>query len=657
VNTLGAVAGCLAAGFVLIAQYGIRSSLLVAAAMNLVVAAVAVCTPSGSRALVPRSTPLPSGHRAPDRDERVVLGLFFLTGFAALGYEVLWTRALLVYLESSVYAFSLMLGVYLLGVALGSTAASPLAGRARRPLVGLAIAQVGVVASVAAGLLVFPELRTLGLNLVGATRIDSFERAIAMMLTQASLVLLLPTICMGAMFPFGVAAYHRALRGVGRSVGSLYAVNTLGNITGAIVVGFLLIEALGVRHSLIAMLGLNALVAVLVTWREAASLHARVLSAVAASATLFVIHLGVSDQIFYRAILRTPTFEVVFYREGASDTVSVLQSKSDSTRRILVYADGRGAAGTGSLPWNLYFGHLPMLLHPDPQQILHICYGSGNSVMALTRHDPERIDVVELSPHVRETSHFFWTNEGVIDDPRVNLIIEDGRNFLLGTERSYDVISLEPPSVAAAGVVNLFTREFYDLARRHLSPGGVMTQWLPTLQLSTADRAHLIRSFADAFPHVAIFQQLIGPTLLLVGTLEPLAIDVDELGRRLALDALRKDAIAMRTPTPELFLSYFLLGDESTRELTAGYEPVLDDRTIVDYSIPHFVGGAFGFSPLAYRIGSEEENPAKVIRQLAAEYAEWADPASTIIPDPEQARRVDRAIEARQALGRQAAAR
>ena len=184
-----------------------------------------------------------------------------------------------------------------------------------------------------------------------------------------------------------------------------------------------------------------------------------------------------------------------------------------------------------------------------------------------------------------------------------------------------------------------------------------MTQWLPTAQLTTADRAHLIRAFTDAFSHVAIFQQLVGPTLLLVGTLDPLAIDVDELGRRLGSDALKKDAIAMRTPTAEIFLSYFLLGDESTRELASGYEPASDDRTIVDYSIPHFVGGSFGFSPLAYRIGSEQENPATVIRQLNAEYAEWADPAATIIPDPEQARRVDRAIEARRARGRKAAAR
>jgi hypothetical protein len=288
-----------------------------------------------------------------------------------------------------------------------------------------------------------------------------------------------------------------------------------------------------------------------------------------------------------------------------------------------------------------------MLLHPDPNEVLHICYGSGNSVMALTRHDPERIDVVELSPHVREASEYFWTNENVIDDPRVNLVIEDGRNFVLGTDRRYDVISLEPPNIFTAGVVNLYTQDFYELAIERLNPGGMMLQWLPTGQLSVSDRGSLIRAFTEAFPHVYLWSQLSSSSLLLLGTLEPLQIDVDVVERRLLSTRMKNDARNMNTRTVERFLSFFLMGDAATRELVSSYEPVRDDRTIVDYSIPRFVGSGYGFSIYTYAIGTGALGPANVLRARSREYASWSDAASAIIPDPAQAERIQRAIDYR----------
>ena len=348
--------------------------------------------------------------------------------------------------------------------------------------------------------------------------------------------------------------------------------------------------------------------------------------------------------------------------------------------RTLIYSDGRGAAGTSTLPWNLYFGHLPMLFHPDPREVLHICYGSGNSVLALTRHEPDRVDVVELSPHVQEASSYFWTNENVIEKPNVNLIIEDGRNYVLGTDRSYDVVSLEPPNIYTAGVVNLYTQDFYELVLRRLKPGGIMVQWLPTIQLSKVDRGRLIRAFTEAFPHVTVWQQLTSTSLLLVGTLEPLQIDVDELARRLESQALERDVAKMGLrrsdgtgsfwhKTPEeiaarpggtasgaamalRFLSFFLLGDEATRALVAEYGPVRDDRTMVDYSIPRFVGSGFGFSLYTYRVGSPEDNPTQVMQTRFQEYASWGDSAERIISGPAQAELVNRAIALRQEGGR-----
>ncbi len=671
VNTFGGMAGCLLAGFVLLYAVGVRGSLFIAAGLNLAIAAVVISVQRSSlRAPAPPAEPEAEAGVG-DAAGRFVLVLFFFTGFAALGYEVLWTRALLVYLKASTYAFSLMLAVYLLGVAVGSLTVSGMAGRSRRPLLGFAVCQLGIVATVFAGMLAFPNLDSLGQALIGADRIESFGRAIALMFAQASLVLLPPTLFMGAAFPFGIAAYHRRSRGVGRTVGSLYAVNTAGNIAGAVVIGFAAISMIGVRHSMLAMLALNlGAAAAALAWR-ARAFSSRLLWGGAAAAALAILHVSIPDQLFYQSLVRHPGAKIVFYREGASDTVAVVE-RSKQKDRTLIYSDGRGAAGTSTLPWNLYFGHLPMLFHPNPRDVLHICYGSGNSVLALTRHEPDRVDVVELSPHVWEASSWFWTNEDVIQDPRVNLIIGDGRNYVLGTNRSYDVVSLEPPNIYTAGVVNLYTQEFYELVRRRLKPGGIMVQWLPTIQLSEVDRGRLIRAFAEAFPHVYVWQQLASTSLLLVGKLEPLAIDLDDLARRLESEAMARDVHAMNLDRPvglrpgspsrgrrasgaemaDRFLSFFLLGDAATRALVAEYEPVRDDRTLVDYSIPRFVGSGFGFSVFTYSIGSSDDNPRTVGQARMREYADWSDAAELILADPTQAERVDRAIAQRQARSR-----
>ncbi len=646
VNTFGAVAGCFLAGFLLLGELGISASIYLAAALNVAVFALvllgrqrpqpAAAAPVGTRD-VDVAAPLAEG-------DSFILWVFFVTGFAALGYEILWTRALLVYLMSSTYAFSQVLSVYLFGIAAGSFVASWIVPRIRRPLIGVAVAQLGVAITVVAGMLIFPRVRPLAMTLIGSTSIDSFGRAVAFMTTQAGLVLLLPTLFMGATFPFGVAAY-RSSRGVGADVGALYAVNTLGNIVGSILVGFFAISLLGVRDSMMSLVAVNLVVVGVVLWRLTGPRPIAIVWPMVAAGLALAAHWGISPRLFFDSIT-APGNRVLYYREGASDTVAVVERpKFDD--RTLIYSDGRGAAGTQTLHWNLYFGHLPMLLHPNPKEILHICYGSGNSVRAVTRHDPDRIDVVELSPHVREASDYFWTNERVIHDPRVNLIVEDGRNFLLGTDRLYDVISLEPPNIFTAGVVNLYSVEFYELARSRLKSGGIMMQWVPTIETSADDRARLLRAFAEVFPYVSVWQQLASSTLLFVGSTDPVQVDVDEIDRRMQAEEMRKDVEAMGVKNALGLLSFFLLNDASARRLAGQHEPVRDDRTIVDYSMPKFIGSGFGFSIFTLAIGDKDHNPRVVLNERLEEYRGWGDPASSIVADPVQAKRVDRAIQLR----------
>jgi spermidine synthase len=647
VNTFGAVAGCLVAGFFLLAQFGIRDSIYVAGAMNLSIAALTLVASNGLASSVVDGRSAVDEEKKTDRQGRFVLLVFFASGFAALGYELLWTRALLVHLRSSTYAFSLMLSVYLLGIALGSLVAARFAERTRAPLKGVAVCQIGVAGAVFISLLTFPDLKEYALALTGLERLQNFSDALRLMFSQAAIILLLPTIFMGAMFPLVVKAYNAQHRRVERSVGVLYAVNTAGNIAGSVAVGFISIELIGVRNSMLALVALNLGLAAIVLMRDSVRPGIRWSYPVAALAALAFVHLTVSPHIFLDSMSIPSSHEIIHYREGASDTVVVTESPQG--RRTLIYADGRGAAGTWTLRWNLYFGHLPMLLHQNPKEILHICFGSGNSVLALTRHDPDRVDAVELSPHVRETAKYFWTNESVLDDPRVNLITEDGRNYVLRTRNEYDVVSMEPPLIHAAGIINLYTVEFYEEVREHLKPGGVMVQWLPTSTLLDSDRAHLMAAFVAAFPHVYVWQQLETTQLLLVGTLQPLEVDFADVDRRLRSDALKHDAEIMETPGAAEFLSYFKLGDESARALVKGVVPVTDDHSIVDYSIPLGINSAFG---LSYRhpLGEEGYSHSLVNEELLSEYDEWHDPVSLIVLDPDAAVMVENEISRRKKL-------
>jgi hypothetical protein len=209
------------------------------------------------------------------------------------------------------------------------------------------------------------------------------------------------------------------------------------------------------------------------------------------------------------------------------------------------------------------------------------------------------------------------------------------------------VISLEPPSIYTAGVVNLYTEEFYELCRRRLRPDGVMMQWFPTAELTDEARGSMMRAFADAFPAVTVWQQLQSSTLLMVGTLKPLAVDVDVIERRLQTETMRKDMQAMGLQDAYGFLSLYLLSDEATRKLVQPFAPVRDDRTVVDYSIPKFVGAGFGFGPYAYAIGDPKTDLGRLVFARLGEYAQWHAPAATIVPDPQQARLLDEGIQMR----------
>lgn len=613
INTAGAVAGCAIAGFVLIEHLGVSGSAYVAIVINFVAALVA-----GLLAIRVRPEPQTGPSVVADSAPavvvpglvRLVLFCIGLSGFTSLAYEVLWSRALLRYLYNSTYAFTTMLATFLFGIALGSAFFTWRLRGSRSPILLFAALQLLVGASFVVSGRLFVDLPAFTSAVLNIEFVGSFRESLLTMFLGSAFILLPPTIFLGASLPLATEICVRGMGTLGYTVGRVYAVNTVGAILGSVGSGFLLIPTIGMQRTLVLLIVLNVISAGALAMAVLGG--ARRLAVAAGVAAGLAGVFAVLPPNLFMDTFAPPGQKLVYYREGATDTVGVVEILG--TQRAILYEDRRGTAGTNSYGNNYFFGHLPVLLHPSQaRKVLHICFGVGNSLSAVAAHDGiERIDNVELSPHVVEAAEFFWTNSDVINHPKVRTIIDDGRNWVMATRELYDVIMMEPPETFTAGVIHLYTREFYEDAIERLAPGGIMMQWVPSGEAPLEQEKMLFRAFADVFPYVSAWRQLDSGCILLIGSREPQLIDYQQLARKLAAPRVARDMELSHVRNVDHLLSYFILDDAAFREFAAGVEPVRDDRTVLDFTMPRYLGSGFGLGSWNTDVREEGHTPWKI---------------------------------------------
>jgi spermidine synthase len=533
VNTAGAIIGTLLAGFVLIGEYGIAASFRGAAVVNIAVGAL---TLAASVWLFERRPVVPVPEvTAPDvlvrseppldaRLRRLVLVVFAVSGFASLALEIVWFRVLALYVESTTYAFSAMLAVVLAGIAAGSALVTPLLRRRldwMRVLAGLEVA-AGVAALCSLWLLA----RSYGVadrldDVVGVGRGSSRE-----VVVLAAVTILPAALALGAAFPVGVKLYAEGVDDPGRSIGRFYAVNLTGGIAGTIVAGFVLLPLLGSRGTVVVLAGLLVAsgVAVLVATER------RVPAAIVSAAVVVVAVVAVPDPWAAAIERRLPGHRLVFDAEGVQSTVWVTEIEGGGRA---LYLDGLVQAS--SEPFTLLvheqIGLLPLALHPDPRTVLVVGLGGGVTPGVMSTFDEDvDITVVELSEEVVDGADAFsrWNHE-VLEQPNVDVRIDDGRNYLLTADERFDVITADIIQPRTPGAGKLWSREYWELARDALAPGGVMLQWVGT-DRTTLEYELIVRTFLEVFPHATLWES----GSLLVGTVEPLAIDPGALAASVA---------------------------------------------------------------------------------------------------------------------------
>lgn len=628
-NTTGAVVGVALAGLFFIPGFGLRVTLLFSACVSLAAALFAFAIQRE------RLAPAP-----PSREERplgIWLTVAFLTGAGAMAVEVLWTRVLVLYLGSSVYSFSLMLAVYLVGLAIGSLAGAVL--RVRDPRRATAALQLALGASLITQVIAFPSYQKVLVAIATqGLRVRTYAGILASETVATLAYLFVPTFLMGATFAVLLRAVCRSRDTAPREAGSVYAANTFGSIAGALIAGFLAIPLLGTQNSLLAAGLLSAAVALLVlpgSWAVRLAPAAFVVLALIPRRDGVILASGPFTDV--------APGNVLFYDEDVTATVAVKRYDQPPASALSLELNGVNVAGTTPdlIVVQKLQGHLPLLLAGRPEKVLHVGFGSGGTAHAVSLQPVSQIRVVEISPEVlRAAGRFFRpVNGGVLQDPRLRATINDGRNFILASPETFDVILSDSIHPRYAGNGSLYTEEYFRLCARRLRPGGVVSMWLPMYSLLPENYRSIVRAFRDVFPNVSIWypHSVENSFTIVIATPEKTVRLRDIAARIESSSGIKRDLAEIGADDPAELLSYLLLGPDEVTSWVGNSEPHLDDLPSVEYEsgrtlehlrtwrrtfdellarrgrIENFVGDLSPGDPLSDRVRQEYRSAADVL--------------------------------------------
>ncbi|MFN7974564.1 MAG: fused MFS/spermidine synthase [Acidobacteriota bacterium] len=587
-NTVGAAVGSAAAGYVLLPLLGMRGSVSVGVLGSVAAGLLAY--------LLTRAKPATGAGDLPAPPPRFAapaplgwLVMAFLCGVVGLASEVLWTRTLVLYLGSSVYAYATMLTVFLLGLAIGGAIGVRLLRTGWMPRRCLSLAQVFLALDLP--LLVW-QLTRLSVHLSTLTRVlgGSYPAfAFASFLATAE-ILLPPTVLMGVQFPLLVAVVTGPAERASRSVGVLYAWNTVGAIVGAVAAPALFIPFLGIQRSMLFVSTISAALGAVLSGPPRRSSLARAVVAIAwfSGLDLALPHASVlrSAGVFKNALEPSRIVDLV---EDVDTTVSVEQKTGTQGTWLSIAANGVNVAGTSPdlLAIQKLQGHLPLLLAKERGDVLHIGFGSGGTAYSVARHPVRRIVVAELSMGIIRASraHFGAVNHGVLDDPRLSVVHKDGRNYLLARGDPFDVILSDSVHPRYAGNGALYTEDYYRRCREQLRPGGVVSQWLPIYSLTPSNLRSILKAFSSVFPDTSVWyvNSTVNAFTIVIGHTEPLSIDMAELSRRMAEPAVAEDLAKVGVRGPASLLDYFLFARRTCQSMSANDPTHEDDLPLVEY--------------------------------------------------------------------------
>jgi spermidine synthase len=669
INSAGAAVGCIVADFWWIPTLGLLTTLLAAAGINLIAGLVALLLSlkSGKPAASQQSdAPTQETVEAPILPGDLKLAIFAIgvSGFVAMLYEVAWTRLLALALGSSTHAFSLMLATFIAGLAVGACLIAQWKNL-RRTFDAFAWAELALAATLLGTMFLYEYLPFGFTTLAGL--LARKEQAYPLYeLFQASIcfgVMFVPTVCLGMTLPLASRIATSELAQTGRSVGRVFAVNTLGTVLGAALTGLWLMPWLGLARTFAVGVAANALVGAAILGRKRWMRRPALIGIVLVFAVWLVWASGAWFQRWPRALTlelwrgqppaslaeyRTMEEDnrLEFYSDGADATVSVSSSADDpGVPQLRLRTNGRAEASATRdmsaqlllgdrlimrwrrLPasWRdmstqLLLGHLPMLLRPRSERALVIGLGSGVTCGAVATHPSIRqIDVVEISPDVARAARLFQDYNGhVLDDPRLRLHLEDAKTYLQIAPHRYGLIVSEPSHPWTAGVAGVFTAEFYQSCRDRLEPDGLMVQWIHYYESDDRMLDTVLATFVSVFPYATVWEPALGDVIL-VGAAKPWTVDLNALEARLKDNSVQQDLRRVGLNTPAVLLALEAIPQDNTRFVPA---PDALVHTDVDPVLEYIAERAFFARGFAQRWKLADERFSPRCSTLLARYLE-----------------------------------
>ncbi len=621
VNTLGAFAGTLTAGFVLLPALGLQSTMAHAAVCNLILALLSVVIGSARSLTIPVDNIEKAGKgiekdtiekdSAPEDGEKQRIGHVLLavalTGAAAMVCEVVWTRVLVLQLGASVYAFTIMLSTFLAGLGFGAAVVALVLYAV--PRVSHVVFHVMALASALAlclSSLVFPYLPEVFLDLYHRYKMALHPEAVLpVQFLLAALVMLVPAAIMGGLLPVALRVVIGGGRDAARKVGTLYAWNTIGSILGSVAAGFLLIPHVGIRGAV--MLAACMQCAGGVAIMSAASAKTRfyaVFSGLIVVVLIPCITPAWNQQLMSSAIYKYAKAydpegklidklekdeKLLFYKDGLTSTITVLRRKGRGDLYICANGKIDGSSRFDMATQRLSV-HVPILFHEAPTDVCVLGMGTGCSAGSAALHDDvDSVTVLEIEAAMVEGARLLKRhNHNVHKNPKVDIRITDGRLFLRLHPDSFDVIASEPSNPWQAGSSSLFTAEFFELAARALHKDGVFCQWVQIYGMSPENTKTIVRTFASVFPHVYLLSTIDQVDLLLLGSQSPLKLDLKTAGNRMAQPSVARDLADKRVGIGSLdeLLKRFRMGPSEVAKFAGEGALHTDDLPVIAYRAP-----------------------------------------------------------------------
>ncbi len=609
INTLGAVVGCIAAGFFLIASQGAQKTGYIAAGINLAIGLIILLL--DSKMLSNKAEPLPEK----DTKTKLTLKTFSpsvanlilvvagISGFCALAYEVLWTRAITFYLQASIYAFPTMLATFLCGSALGTILIIKFADNKKSTLILIGTLQLLIGTAAILTIWEFGSIR-LFIARLWATGTNDWFTFLSNGFTASFIIMFIPTLFMGMIIPLAVKVYTQSMSNIGRSVGHIYAINTAGAVLGSFITGFVLIPLIGVTKGIFAISILNIAAGGVVLLIKDSPL--RIFRYCLVSVFLiFIIGAGIiivpnKTPIFYNS----PYFmnleageKILYYNEGPGATITVRRLSPyvfDNNRYDLIEVNAANVAGTapGLRVTQKVQGHFPLVLFKantgrDPRFAFILGLGTGESSHCICLHDIEKLDCLELVPgEIKANAQFKDINHDILQNDKFQLTINDARNFLLTATKQYDV--LESDAVHPEIDIGTYTKEYFEICKARLSERGIFSSWIPLFGITEDNFKIMLKTMQDVFPHVMVWYspQYNSKHALLMGLKTKLRIDFAQLKLELEKDAIKNSLAEIGLNDPYTILSCFLIDEQAISEYTANAPANDDDKMILPYNIP-----------------------------------------------------------------------